>query len=149
MVQCPEGHLFCKSCMFSFSKERLGQRISRIKCMHQSNCEMEIPFSQLKLCFPPSLVLLYERVTQSAEIAAAGLSNLEECPFCEFKCVIENEDERLFTCLDETCGVVSCRSCKKPVSLITNTWCLIEALNRIIFPKHVSESIPPSSMFRD
>lgn len=62
---------------------------------------------------------LYERVKQQKEIEAAGLEGLEECPFCEWKCVLEasNEEEKLFRCGNEVggCGVVSCRICKKKV----------------------------------
>jgi len=60
---------------------------------------------------------LYERIKQRSEIEAAGLEGLEECPFCEFKCVIEAsmEEEKLFRCGNDDggCGVVSCRECKK------------------------------------
>ena len=63
---------------------------------------------------------LYERVKQQKEVEAAGLEGLEECPFCEWKCVIENEQERLFRCGNEEggCGVVSCRGCKKVVGFV-------------------------------
>lgn len=62
-------------------------------------------------------MMLYERVKTEEELTAAGLEGLEECPFCDYKCVIENDMERLFTCLNDDggCGVVSCRECKKPV----------------------------------
>jgi TRIAD3 protein (E3 ubiquitin-protein ligase RNF216) len=75
---------------------------------------------------------LYERVKQRKEVEAAGIEGLEECPFCEYKCVIENEHEKLFTCRNEEggCAAVrfvymvpslgchltlpfSCRQCKK------------------------------------
>lgn len=35
------------------------------------------------------------------------------CRFCPFACIIENPDERLFTCQRDECGVVSCRGCQK------------------------------------
>lgn len=58
---------------------------------------------------------------QQKEIEDAGLEGLEECPFCEWKCVIEasREEEKLFRCGNEEggCGVVSCRMCKKEVSV--------------------------------
>ena len=62
---------------------------------------------------------LYDRVKQQKEIEDAGLEDLEECPFCEWKCEIEasKEQEKLFRCGNEEggCGVVSCRMCKKEV----------------------------------
>lgn len=60
---------------------------------------------------------LWERVKQRKEVEAAGLEGLEECPFCEWGCVIENAEEKLFRCGNiDACGVVSCRGCKKVVS---------------------------------
>lgn len=116
MIQCPDGHMFCKSCVYAFCQERLGSRNAKIKCMNQDGCPLEMGHAQLKICLPPKLLLLYERIKQDEEIAAAGLDNLEECPFCDYKCVIENEMERLFHCMNEDCGEVSCRNCKKKVS---------------------------------
>lgn len=76
----------------------------------------------------PKLLELYERVSQRKELEAAGLENLEECPFCEYQVVIENEHEKLFRCEREECGAVSCRKCKKPVSkacAVRSYWYLI------------------------
>ncbi|KAG1738308.1 hypothetical protein EDD22DRAFT_959526 [Suillus occidentalis] len=94
MVQCPEAHLFCKSCMSSYASNLLGEHNPNIVCMDQSGC---------KLLFP-----------HARTFEAAGLENLEECPFCDYKCVIENEMEKLFRCENVDCGAVSCRECKKP-----------------------------------
>ncbi|KAG8784528.1 hypothetical protein FRC15_003122 [Serendipita sp. 397] len=113
MIQCPEGHLFCKACVLAFSQERLGQRNAKIKCMNQDDCTTEFGRAQLEQCLPEKLLGLYDRVKQDDDIAAACLEGLEECPFCDYKCVIENEMERLFHCLNDDCGIVSCRNCKK------------------------------------
>jgi NAD-dependent DNA ligase len=63
------------------------------------------------------LMELYDRVKQNKDIEAAELENLEECPFCEYKVVIDNENEKLFRCENEDCGAVTCRGCKKLVSV--------------------------------
>jgi hypothetical protein len=138
MIQCPDGHLFCKACVFAFCKERLGQRNAKIKCMDsQTDCQLEFMAAQLQLCLPPRLLALYERVKQADEISAAGLDNLEECPFCEYKCVIDNENERLFHCVNEDCGVISCRTCKKKVRHLSRSGINLNHLCRIIYPKLV------------
>ena len=74
MIQCPDGHIFCKACVLAFSQERLGQRNAALKCMHMSNCPTEFALAQLKECLPDTLLSLYERVKQEEEIAAAGLN---------------------------------------------------------------------------
>ena len=116
MVQCPEAHLFCVSCMTTYSETLLGAHDPKIVCMDQSGCKLAFPESELRRFLSPKLIQLYERVKQQKEIESAGLDNLEECPFCDYKVVIENEQEKLFRCENAECGAVSCRSCKKLVS---------------------------------
>ncbi|KAF9030307.1 hypothetical protein BDZ89DRAFT_1064727 [Hymenopellis radicata] len=115
MVQCPDAHLFCSDCVTQYAETQLGSHDSSILCMDQSGCKHPFPDSELRRLLSPKLWELYERVKQRKEIEAAGLEGLEECPFCEYKCVIENPEEKLFRCGNEdTCGAVSCRNCKKP-----------------------------------
>jgi len=85
--------------------------------MSQSVCKALFSASQLARVLPLKTYALYERLIQAKEIDAAGLEGLEECPFCEWKCVfdVEFEGEKLFRCGNEVggCGVVSCRKCKR------------------------------------
>lgn len=117
MIQCPEAHLFCSTCMTSYASTLLGSHNPDIVCMDQSGCKLAFPESELRRFLTPKLLALYERVKQRKEIEAAGLEGLEECPFCEYKVVIDNPDERLFRCEGQDCGAVTCRKCKKPVSV--------------------------------
>ncbi|KAF9560510.1 hypothetical protein CPC08DRAFT_723314 [Agrocybe pediades] len=108
-------------CCFSeyafYAATKLGEHDIRIVCMHSSGCSLPFPVSELKRILSPKLMSLYERVEQQKELEAAGLEGLEECPFCDWKCVLEvsKEEEKLFRCGNEEggCGVVSCRTCKK------------------------------------
>jgi TRIAD3 protein (E3 ubiquitin-protein ligase RNF216) len=85
--------------------------------MDQSGCKEEFPEVELQRLLPDKLWQLYHRIKQGKEIAAAGLDGLEECPFCDFKIVIENVQEKLFRCHNDECLAVTCRTCKKPVGL--------------------------------
>ncbi|KAF9234720.1 hypothetical protein BU15DRAFT_52263 [Melanogaster broomeanus] len=114
MIQCPEAHLFCSSCMTSYASNQLGEHNPNILCMDQSGCKLPFPESELGRFLSPKLLELYHRVKQRKEIEAAGLDHLEECPFCEYQCVIENGMEKLFRCENGECGAVTCRECKKP-----------------------------------
>ncbi|KAL5476607.1 hypothetical protein ACEPAI_3287 [Sanghuangporus weigelae] len=113
MVQCPDAHLFCKDCITSYAENQLGQHNPNIVCMDQSGCKLAFTDAELKRFLPAKLLELYERIKQAKEIEAAELDGLEECPFCEYKAVIDNPDEKLFRCEREDCGAVSCRACKK------------------------------------
>lgn len=126
MIQCPEAHLFCNSCMTSYASTLLGSHDTNIKCMHQSGCTVAIPRSELQRFLPEKLMVLWERLTQRKEVQAAGLDGWEECPFCEWGCVIENAEEKLFRCENiDGCGVVSCRGCKKLVRIFIFTFLMV------------------------
>jgi len=86
--------------------------------MDQSNCKEPFPDYELERVLSPKLLDLYYRTKQRKEIAAANIQGLEECPFCDFKYVIENPDEKLFRCQNDECQAISCRSCKRPVCRI-------------------------------
>ncbi|KAJ7219375.1 hypothetical protein GGX14DRAFT_591832, partial [Mycena pura] len=113
MVQCPEAHLFCSPCMTQYAETLLGSHDYKIVCMDQSGCKLPFPDAELGRFLTPKLLSLYERIKQNKEVEAAGIEGLEECPFCEFKCVIENDQEKLFVCRNEDCAAVSCRQCKQ------------------------------------
>lgn len=137
MIQCPEAHLFCTSCMTSYASTLLGEHNPNIVCMDQSGCKLLFPESELRRFLSSSLLELYGRVKQRKEIEAAGLANLEECPFCEYKCVIDNEMEKLFRCENAECAAVTCRTCKKPVSAAHLPFACPLTLCRTIYPKTV------------
>jgi hypothetical protein len=61
---------------------------------------------------------VYHNILQRKELEAAGIQGLESCPACEYAVVIENENEKLFRCEMEDCGLVSCRACRREVSRI-------------------------------
>ncbi|KAF8954518.1 hypothetical protein BDZ97DRAFT_1864738 [Flammula alnicola] len=121
MVQCPEAHLFCSGCVSQYASTKLGEHDIEINCMHSSGCAQPFPASELRRVLSTKLMDLYERVKQQKEIEQADLEGLEECPFCEWKCVLEvsKEEEKLFRCGNEDggCGEVSCRLCKQKVGV--------------------------------
>ncbi|KAF6740982.1 hypothetical protein DFP72DRAFT_1026447, partial [Ephemerocybe angulata] len=117
MAQCPEAHLFCRKCIRSYAANLLGSQNSVLTCMSTSGCKAVFAPSELSRMLSPKLLSLYERLKQQKELKDAGLEGLEECPFCDWACVMEvsPEEDKLFRCGNEEggCGVVSCRLCKK------------------------------------
>lgn len=113
MVQCAEGHLFCRECARRNAEEQIGNRKTDLVCMDQSSCAAVFPESEIARFLPEKTLALYHRIKQGKEIEKAGLEGLESCPFCDYACVIENEEEKLFRCQNDDCLAVSCRKCKK------------------------------------
>jgi TRIAD3 protein (E3 ubiquitin-protein ligase RNF216) len=105
--------------MSAYASGLLGEHNINIVCMDQSGCKLPFSVSELRRFLTPKLMNLYDRVKQIKEIEAAGLENLEDCPFCEFKIIIDNPHEKLFRCENQECGSVSCRACKKIVRYIS------------------------------
>ncbi len=137
MIQCPEAHLFCIDCMSTYAETLLGSHDANIVCMDQSGCKLPFPESELHRFLSEKLLALYDRVKQRKEIEAAGLENLEECPFCDYKVVIDNEAEKLFRCEKEDCGAVTCRGCKKPVRYLVT--CIFLRLLRFLCYRIISQ----------
>jgi len=117
IVQCPEAHLFCASCITTQTSTLLTTCNPHIKCIDQSGCTAEIPASELRRFLPENVLILWERVNQWDQLESAGLTQLVECPFCDWACLVDDEDEQFLFCRNhDICGVVSCRWCKKKVS---------------------------------
>ncbi|KAH7107635.1 hypothetical protein BKA62DRAFT_610679, partial [Auriculariales sp. MPI-PUGE-AT-0066] len=115
LVQCPDAHLFCIACVRFYVEQKLGDGLATFKCMSSSEPACEASFSEavLSRIIKSKTMELYHRVCARRDLQAAGLDGLEECPFCDYACVVENAEEKLFRCQREDCGEISCRKCKK------------------------------------
>ncbi|KAF8499743.1 hypothetical protein F5888DRAFT_1685256 [Russula emetica] len=115
MAQCTDTHLFCKGCVTSYTSTKLGEQNAELHCMDISGCKMGFPESELRRILPTKLFDLYEQIRQRRDIELAELEGLEECPFCDYKVVldVDFETDKVLTCQNEACLKVSCRKCKK------------------------------------
>ncbi|KZV74428.1 hypothetical protein PENSPDRAFT_648058 [Peniophora sp. CONT] len=117
VVQCPEAHLFCADCVVGFAESKLGEQNHLIPCMSSAGdgCKAHFGDSELRRVLPPKTLELYERVRQRRDVEMAGLDDMEECPFCDFKMIFEvdADTDKLFRCQNPECEQISCRKCKK------------------------------------
>ena len=142
MVQCPEAHLFCRTCMKSYAANLLGRHDPEINCIDRSGCAVPIPESELRRFLPDGMMKLWERVKQRKEIEAAGLGGLEECPFCDYAVIIENAEDKVLRCGNfDVCGVVSCRACKKSVSKLFFLWSSWSRVDCMVCTESSSEDL--------
>lgn len=111
MVQCPESHLFYRTCMKSYGANLLGMHDPKINCIDRSGCAAPIPESELRWFLLDGMMKLWERVKQRKEIEAAGLGGLEECPFCDYAVIIDDAEDKTVRYGNlGVCCVVSCRT---------------------------------------
>jgi hypothetical protein len=148
MAQCMDTHLFCKRCVTSYASAKLGEQNADLCCMDISGCKMPFPDSELRRVLPEKLFELYEQIRQRRDIELAELEGLEECPFCDYKVVmdVDIQIERVLRCQNEVCGKVSCRRCKKEVGTCTqfiSPFCnRLLSMIRIIYPNLVKVCVP-------
>lgn len=146
MIQCPDAHLFCKTCARRTAEEAIGGRKAVIKCMDQDGCQLEFPVSEIKRFLDSKAYDLLEKIKAERAVTDACLEGLEECPFCDFKCIIENDQERLFRCENEDCGIVSCRQCKKEDHLPKSCAEVVE--DRDLDARHAVEEAMTEALMR-
>ncbi|XP_064624301.1 uncharacterized protein LOC135485879 isoform X2 [Lineus longissimus] len=110
MIQCYEGHLFCRDCLQRYAQEAVfGQGKMSLSCM-TDGCSASFPRSQLESTLSDKILHQYDDRCQEEAINLAGIDNLVGCPFCDFKAVLDVED-KVFVCPNEKCGKSSCRHC--------------------------------------
>lgn len=113
MVTCGDGHGFCMDCARRSAQLVLENSKTRLMCL-ESGCDKEFNAAAAKTFLDRKAFALWERRVAQAELAAAGIIGLEECPFCDFAMVIEDNSVTVFSCQNEGCRKESCRSCRKP-----------------------------------
>ena len=67
----------------------------------------------LKDALPPNMFSKIALKKQMQEVKAAGIDDLEGCPFCDFATIVP-AGAKIFTCLNPDCMKESCRECKEP-----------------------------------
>lgn len=115
-VKCSQGHSFCATCISRYISRELAHRNTVFACMDIGECRVSLSFSVVRPHLSPHLIKLYEKCLQQTELEAANLDNLEDCPFCDWACVIEipKEEAVWFSCGNQPdCGAISCRLCRE------------------------------------
>jgi TRIAD3 protein (E3 ubiquitin-protein ligase RNF216) len=114
IVQCSDGHLFCKECLHGYAKEIIfgsAMASAKLSCM-QEDCDRTYPYNQLEKCLTKDEIDKYQCRLQEDCLAKAEIPNLHQCAFCEFAAII-SEQQKVFTCLNPKCMKESCIECKE------------------------------------
>ncbi|KAG9042305.1 hypothetical protein FS837_011031 [Tulasnella sp. UAMH 9824] len=73
MVQCPEAHLFCKTCARRTAEEAIGSRKPVIRCMDQDGCQLEFAASEIRRFLDSKAFDLLEKIKAERAVTDACL----------------------------------------------------------------------------
>ncbi|XP_030757574.1 uncharacterized protein LOC115883355 isoform X3 [Sitophilus oryzae] len=112
ILTCTGGCRFCRDCIKRGVEVAFGEGKIDFKCFN-SECDAEFELQVLQNVLTPKIFSKIAQKKALAEIKAAGVDDLESCPFCEFA-TIPAPGDKLFRCLNPECMKESCRQCKEP-----------------------------------
>lgn len=109
MIQCSEGHLFCKKCIQSYVEEMIfGNNNSTLTCISSSEkCNGTFPQSMLQLALPEKTFERYSTLMTQNELKKANVNNLGTCYNCHFQA--EVSDGKVLHC--PQCNRETCVEC--------------------------------------
>lgn len=110
LMQCTEGHLFCRECLAKYAREQVfGAGRATLHCMStEGECNGKFPDHALRAALPADQL---NQLEQRAAMEAARLAAVKL--YCCRKCGIhaEGTETKRFACPQPGCGAVSCTNC--------------------------------------
>ena len=107
----PVAHFTCYDCVLTYIKTEVGESRCRVLCT--AGCGAAFANDQLNKLSDKQLLEKLAQLQQEKDIRDAGLDDLEECPFCDYKAILPPiEEDFEFRCANPECEKVSCRRCK-------------------------------------
>ncbi|KAI4471115.1 ubiquitin conjugating enzyme 7 interacting protein-related [Holotrichia oblita] len=111
IVSCENGCDFCNECVKTSAEILFGEGKLDFPCLQ--DCGSAFSLQTLKNVLSPKMFSKMAQRKQLEEVKAAGIEELEMCPFCDFA-TIPAPGDKLFRCLNPECMKESCRECKEP-----------------------------------
>ncbi|KAK5701425.1 hypothetical protein LTR17_022618 [Elasticomyces elasticus] len=141
----PVAHFTCFDCAENYIKAEVGDSRCRVLCT--AGCEAPFAPHQLSLLPDKQLLEKLAELEQEKAIRDAGLEDLEECPFCDYKAIVPPVDEDFeFRCANPQCEKISCRRCKSTTHIPHS--CEQHAKNNKVNNRHKIEEAMTAAMIR-
>lgn len=142
---CDVAHFTCFDCAETYIKSEVGDSRCRVLCT--AGCGAGFAHAQLHQLSDKSLLAKLEQLQQEKDIRDAGLDDLEECSFCDYKAILPPVEEDFeFRCMNPLCEKVSCRCCKAPSHIPLS--CEEYAKDNKINARHKIEEAMTAAMIR-
>jgi hypothetical protein len=109
-----QAHFFCFACVAQLADTQVGMMRYEMLCMDGSGCKAELSPEAVARAISLKTFDKLALNQQQAEITAAGIEGLEQCPYCDFKAICSPvEEDSVFNCMNPDCGRSTCRRCKE------------------------------------
>jgi len=110
-------HFTCYDCTKTYIGSEVGQGTCNVTCPYGIDgqpCGSAFSEAALRAIDDARLLKKLFTLKQQQEIRQAGLGDLAECPFCDYKEIYPKiEDNFEFQCQNPECMILSCRRCSK------------------------------------
>lgn len=147
MCEGDVGHFFCFGCVARLAESRIGAMKHEMNCMDGSGCKAALSVNGVCLAVPTKVVDKLAFYRQQAEISAAGIEGLEQCPHCEYKAICDPiEEDSIFMCQNPDCSKNTCRKCDE-VSHLPKT-CEEAKKDKGLSARHLVEEARSEAMMR-
>ncbi|ETN42059.1 uncharacterized protein HMPREF1541_03998 [Cyphellophora europaea CBS 101466] len=141
------GHFFCFSCVAQLAETQAGMLKYEMLCMDESGCKAALDPEGVGQAVPIKTVDRLALNQQQAEIAAADLEGLEQCPYCEFRAIMDPvETAVVFQCFNPDCRRASCRKCRQDAHVPKS--CEEVRAERGLSERHLVEEARSESVMR-
>jgi hypothetical protein len=113
LVQCTEGHVFCRCCLRRYALTRLfEEQRTALSCMFipsngDAPCMGHFPESQLLQVLSPKVYTKYTELQAAEALREADIAGLVSCPRCPFQGIADGDG-----------GVLKCPDCKYDSCLV-------------------------------
>ena len=135
MIQCTEGHLFCRDCLKHYAQERLfGSGATGLKCMDTAGCTGKFVRTQLEralyvvyvlsetvlvdvdACRPKKVLEKWEQAEARECVEklknSSAVAGLFTCPHCDTVSDVP-DSMQVVVCPNEACGKEVCKKCRR------------------------------------
>ena len=142
-----EPHYFCFGCVEDLADTQVGMLKHEMLCMDASGCPAKLAREEVGKAIPITTFDRLELNQQQAEIMAANIEGLEQCPSCDYKAICgEVTDEPIFYCQNPDCSRASCRRCQKDNHAPQT--CEEASVDKVLNARHLIEEARSEAIIR-
>lgn len=140
-------HFFCFSCVSQLAETQIGLMKYEMICMDGNGCKASLSTEGIGQAVTIKVFDKLAFYQQQAEISAADIEGLEQCPFCDFKAICEPiETDSVFFCQNTDCGRSSCRKCHEDSHVPRS--CAEAKADKGLSARHLVEEARSEAMIR-